>query len=53
MLLKLFAGGPQDAWDIEQVLAGGATDVVNDVEVHIDELPSAARELWARLRASH
>jgi hypothetical protein len=51
VLLKLFAGGPQDAWDIQQVLLGDR-DVVGDVDAHIEELPIAARNLWARLLSS-
>ena len=51
MLLKLYAGGSQDRWDIEQLLAlDGRVDVLRDVDTRIVELPRAARELWAQLR---
>ncbi|CAN5738650.1 hypothetical protein BH18ACI5_BH18ACI5_22030 [soil metagenome] len=49
MLLKLYAGGPQDLWDIEQLRAalGPALDL--DVNQHVDSLPRPAREAWTRL----
>jgi len=51
ILLKLYAGGPQDAWDIEQLLAGpGSHAVVVDVERELAVLPPAARQLWRRIR---
>lgn len=51
ILLKLFAGGAQDAWDIRQLL--DAADAGTDAEVErvLPELPSDATELWRRLRA--
>lgn len=50
VLLKLFAGGPQDAWDIEQLLGAALPDVVAEVDARVEELPPDARALWARLR---
>ena len=51
ILLKLYAGGPQDAWDIEQLLAGpGSHAVIVDVERELAVLPPAARQLWRRIR---
>lgn len=47
ILLKLFAGGPQDAWDIEQLLRTDAS-LRPEVERHLDELPDHARQLWQR-----
>ena len=47
ILLKLFAGGPQDAWDIEQLLRMDAS-LRREVERHLAELPDHARELWQR-----
>jgi predicted nucleotidyltransferase len=51
ILLKLYAGGPQDRWDIEQLL--GAVPNQQNVEAQVtqrlEELPPAARELWATL----
>lgn len=47
ILLKLYAGGPQDAWDITQLLAGGVSR--EDVERELDKLPPKSRALWRRL----
>lgn len=47
ILLKLFAGGPQDAWDIEQLLRADPT-LRDEVEQHLPDLPSEARQLWQR-----
>lgn len=53
ILLKLYAGGPQDAWDIEQLLEGeGREAIVADVEAALDALPPECRELWVRIRRS-
>jgi hypothetical protein len=52
VLLKLYAGGPQDAWDIQQLLAletGGA--VAAQVERELGQLPAEAADLWRRIRA--
>jgi hypothetical protein len=51
ILLKLYAGGSQDAWDIEQLL--GAVDrarTVAAVDALVGELPASSRALWDRLR---
>jgi len=51
ILLTLYAGGPQDAWDIEQLLAGAETDaVIADVERELPRLPPHASHLWLRIR---
>jgi hypothetical protein len=50
VLLKLFAGGPQDAWDIGELLRDADTTLVADVERHLGELPTSAQQLWRRLR---
>jgi hypothetical protein len=47
VLLKLFAGGTQDRWDIEQLLA--VVDVRADVDERVALLPADARELWVQL----
>jgi predicted nucleotidyltransferase len=51
ILLKLYAGGSQDKWDIEQLLA---IDLSDDIRVAVDErvalLPPRSRDLWASLR---
>lgn len=50
ILLKLYAGGSQDRWDIDQLLAGPDRDaLVRNVDQHLSPLPTEARELWARL----
>jgi len=51
VLLKLFAGGPQDAWDIQQLLgAGERASLVGEVEARLGGLPAEASALWARIR---
>ena len=50
VLLKLFAGGPQDAWDVEQLLAVvGRAAVAPLVEATLPSLPPEAADLWARI----
>lgn len=51
VLLKLYAGGTQDLWDIRQLLAlptGAALSA--EVEEDLPALPSSAAELW---RSAH
>lgn len=44
VLLKLFAGGSQDAWDIEQLLAGSEREtLIAAVGVELDALPAQCR----------
>ena len=53
VLLKLFAGGSQDAWDIEQLLAGPDREsLITDVTADIDDLPVRCREFWSRILAA-
>jgi hypothetical protein len=53
VLLKLFAGGPQDAWDIVQLLAAGtAGGIVAEVEDRLDQLPPSCADLWRRIRGA-
>lgn len=50
VLLKLYAAGPQDAWDIAQLLdAGDRPALVAAVEAALPDLPDDARRLWARV----
>jgi len=49
ILLKLSAGGPQDAWDISRLLAVNET-VVAEVEQRLPDLQQDARDLWKRIR---
>jgi hypothetical protein len=52
VLLKLYAGGPQDAWDVAQLLAAERREeLVATVEERLVTLPSAAQTLWRRLLA--
>lgn len=49
ILLKLYAGGPQDGWDIQQLLAGeDRNELITEVEQHLAELPPHAVKLWRR-----
>ena len=51
VLLKLYAGGTQDLWDIRQLLeAVNDTDLVAEVEADLGELPADARALWNIVR---
>jgi hypothetical protein len=53
VLLKLYAGGPQDAWDIAQLITGpGASSLIDEVEHRLEALPEPCRQLWARIRAA-
>ena len=48
--LKLYAGGPQDAWDVEQLLQTGDRAALRAaVEALLPSLPDEARSLWARI----
>jgi hypothetical protein len=52
ILLKLFAGGPKDAWDITallEVLADRRDMLVASVERDVDRLPAESRQLWIRI----
>jgi hypothetical protein len=50
VLLKLYAGGPQDAWDIEQLLSLlDRPALVTAVERQLPRLPASAAGLWRRI----
>ena len=50
ILLKLFAGGPQDAWDVQQLLVGPERDsLIAGVERDLSDLPADASRLWRRI----
>lgn len=55
ILLKLYAGGPQDMWDVEQVLAltGDPAALQATVETRLADLPQHCRRLWRRIKAAH
>ena len=51
VLLKLYAGGSQDRWDIEQLLAVDASgELRRVVDERIPVLPSRCRTDWTALR---
>lgn len=54
VLLKLYAGGPQDCWDIEQVLAlvPSPASLIAEVSERVLELPPRCRRLWRRITAA-
>ena len=53
ILLKLYAGGPQDRWDIEQLLAAADRPVlIAQVESRLDRLPPRARHAWEQVLES-
>ena len=50
ILLKLYAGGPQDAWDIQQILAGPEREsLLAGVERELPALPKDCSRLWRRI----
>jgi hypothetical protein len=50
ILLKLYAGGPQDAWDIQQMLATEDREaLVAQVDAHLPELSAEAAALWRKI----
>jgi hypothetical protein len=53
VLLKLYAGGPKDAWDIRALLevSEDAAAILAEVEGMVPRLPPDAQRLWSRLRA--
>ena len=53
ILFKLYAGGSQDFWDIEQLLAGDdRLTLVAEVESRLERLPAECRRAWARIVGS-
>lgn len=49
VLLKLYSGGPQDLWDIEQLRAVGGPALDVAVDQQVVSLPQSARAAWTRL----
>ncbi len=50
ILLKLYAGGGQDAWDIEQLLATDERGaLVAAVDAEVGSLPADAQQRWRRV----
>jgi hypothetical protein len=53
VLLKLYAGGSQDCWDVEQLLAGDdQATIIAAVDSQVENLPVEARRLWQHLRSA-
>jgi hypothetical protein len=54
ILLKLYAAGPQDAWDIEQLLDSAErmtmVALVEEIDRRIGDLPEDSGRLWQRIR---
>lgn len=50
ILLKLAAGGGQDAWDIGRLLNIASEQVIAEVEERLPDLQQDARDLWQRIR---
>ena len=50
ILLKLYAGGIQDRWDISQLLATSPA-LAGQVDARIGQLPESCLALWNQLRA--
>jgi len=52
ILLKLYAGGTQDLWDIRELLRGDAAErLIAEVEADLATLPQSMHECWRRARA--
>jgi hypothetical protein len=51
VLLKLYAGGLQDAWDVQQLLARPfREELIREVELRLSDLPARCQELWKKVR---
>ena len=51
VLLKLYAGGAQDLWDVRELLQlPGHDRLIADVEADLDEHTDAMRGLWLNAR---
>jgi hypothetical protein len=48
VLLKLYAGGPQDAWDVDQLL-DAEPGIEAEVEAIVARLPPDGVSLWQRI----
>lgn len=51
VLLKLYAGGNQDLWDVRELLETPAGEsIASEVEQALAEMPSEMRDRWATVR---
>ena len=54
VLLKLYAGGTQDMWDVRQLLTALAhSPLASEVDEDVADLPPPAASLWAEIRGAH
>ena len=52
ILLKLFAGGPQDLRDIERLLSSSSrATLLAEVDAHVSALPAECKVRWEQLKA--
>jgi hypothetical protein len=51
VLLKLYAGGGQDLWDIGELLKQSTHDLAGEVETDLAELPGELRRRWDNRRS--
>lgn len=51
VLLKLYAGGPKDAWDVRSLLESHerADDIKSEVDRSLSRLPAECARLWKRI----
>ena len=51
VLLKLYAGGPKDAWDVRSLLESHerADDIKSEVRRSVSRLPAECGKLWKRI----
>ncbi|HKP64760.1 MAG TPA: hypothetical protein VJV78_48820 [Polyangiales bacterium] len=51
IISKLYAGGIQDRWDIQQLLTSASAPVaITDINARVTSLPERCQELWQQLR---
>lgn len=51
VLLKLYAGGRQDLWDVRELLAlPGSERLIAEVDADLERLPPAMRQFWLEAR---
>jgi len=52
ILLKIYAGGPQDRWDIEQLLAIASErqKLIELIDERVADLPPRCRRIWHRTK---
>ena len=52
VLLKLFAGGPQDLLDVRLLLEAGGNELRDQVERRLSGVPPEIRRTWRHLRSA-